>query len=83
MKKAKSKTAKKMARTPARRAERDTMRPEYDFSSGERRRYARRFAAGTNLVLLEPDVAAEFGSARDVNRALRSYLRARGGRRTA
>jgi hypothetical protein len=87
MKKAKPKSAKKMPRTRRSSspspAQRDTMRPEYDFSKGERGRYARRYAEGTNLVLLEPDVAAEFESAREVNRALRSYLRARSGKRTA
>ena len=82
MKKPKPKAAKKLPR-PRRSAVRDTMRPEYDFSAGERGRYARRYAEGTNLVLLEPDVAAEFESARDVNRALRSYLRGRSGKRTA
>ena len=36
----------------------DDLRPEYDFSSlkgGVRGKYARRFRAATNLVLLEPD----------------------------
>ncbi len=82
MKKAKPKSAKKMPRAP-RPSARDDMQPEYEFSGGERGRYARRYAEGTNFVLLEPDVAAEFESAREVNRALRSYLRARSGTLTA
>ncbi len=45
---------------------------EYDFSSGIRGKYARRYAMGTNLVLLEPDVAKAFPTAGDVNNALRA-----------
>jgi len=48
--------------------------PEYDFRGGERGRYADRFAAGTNVVVLEPDVARAFPTSEDVNRALRSLL---------
>jgi hypothetical protein len=50
------------------------MRDEYDFSSGIRGKYARRFAEGTNVVVLDADIAAEFGSAKAVNDALRAYL---------
>ena len=53
------------------------VRGEYDFSKGVRGKYARRFAQGTNLVLLEPDVAAEFPTAAAVNKALRALLKAR------
>jgi hypothetical protein len=59
------------------------MRPEYDFSQGVRGKYAKRFVEGTNLVLLEPDVAAEFRSAAAVNKALRGVLKSRSKRRTA
>jgi hypothetical protein len=59
------------------------MRPEYDFSQGVRGKYAKRFAEGTNLVLLEPDVAAEFRSAAAVNKALRGVLKSRSKRRSA
>jgi hypothetical protein len=45
--------------------------PEYDFSSAVRGKYAGRFAAGTNLVKLEPDVAKVFPDSASVNRALR------------
>ena len=45
--------------------------PEYDFSRGLRGKYAKRFAAGTNLVKLEPDVAKVFPDSASVNRALR------------
>jgi hypothetical protein len=47
------------------------MRPEYDFSEGERGKYARRFQEGTNVVVLEPDVAAAFPTSEAVNAALR------------
>jgi hypothetical protein len=49
----------------------DEMRPEYDFSKGVRGKYAARFAEGTNIVVLDPDVAKEFKTSEEVNRALR------------
>jgi hypothetical protein len=51
------------------------MREHYDFSKGVRGKYAKRYAEGTNLVLLEPDVAKEFPDAAAVNEALRHFLR--------
>lgn len=50
------------------------MLAEYDFSNGVRGKYAKVFANGTNLVLLEPDVAAAFTTSAEVNRALRAIL---------
>jgi hypothetical protein len=38
----------------------EEMRSEYDFSQGVRGKYARRYREGTNLVLLEPDLARVF-----------------------
>ena len=74
----------KKASKPAKRARTaDAMRPEYDFSTGVRGKYAARFAEGTNLVLLAPDVAAEFPTASAVNKALREVIKARTKRRTA
>jgi len=55
----------------------DEMRPEYDFSKGERGKYAQRFREGTNVVVLDPDVAAEFKDSAAVNNALRQLLKAR------
>jgi hypothetical protein len=55
--------------------ESDELRPEYDFSAGVRGKYAKQFAAGTNLVLLDADVAHAFPNAAAVNKALRTYLR--------
>ena len=49
--------------------------PEYDFSGGERGRHAGRYAKGTNVVLLDPDVAEFFSDSRSVNKALRGLLR--------
>jgi hypothetical protein len=59
------------------------MRAGYDFSGGVRGKYAKHYAQGTNLILLDPDVAAAFGDAKAVNRALRAYLKERSKRRTA
>jgi len=58
------------------------MRPEYDFRSGVRGKYVSRYRAGTNVVVLEPDVAAAFPDAAAVNRALRTLLAVVPGRRT-
>lgn len=54
----------------------DEMPREIDFRGGERGRYAKRFAEGTNLVLLAPDVAKVFPDSDSVNAALRVVLRA-------
>ena len=52
----------------------DGMRVEYDFSGGVRGKYAARYRAGTNVVMLDPDVAATFKDAEAVNRALRAII---------
>jgi len=52
----------------------DDILPEYDFSKGERNRYSERFKAGGIAVVLDPDVAERFPSARAVNEALRSMM---------
>jgi hypothetical protein len=74
---------KKASKKRVARKSREQLRPEYDFSGGARGKYARRFAEGTNLVLLAPDVAAEFPTATAVNKALRDVIKARTKRRTA
>ncbi|MGD8330550.1 MAG: hypothetical protein PVJ49_14040 [Acidobacteriota bacterium] len=53
------------------------MRREYDFSGGVRGKYAERYAEGTNIVTLEPDVAEAFPDSKSVNEALRDVLRRR------
>ena len=50
------------------------MKKEYDFSKGVRGKYAGRIENGTNLVLLEPEVAKYFPSSKAVNRALKSLI---------
>ena len=55
------------------------LRQEYDFSRGIRGKYAARFAEGSNVVVLDPDVAEAFPNAEAVNKALR-VLASSGGR---
>jgi uncharacterized protein len=45
---------------------------EYDFSQGVVGKYAKQYAEGTNLVLLDPDVAKVFPNSEAVNQALRA-----------
>jgi hypothetical protein len=55
----------------------DTLRPEYDRSelgTGVRGKYFERYAKGTNLALLEPDIRAAFPTDQAVNEALRSLM---------
>jgi hypothetical protein len=54
--------------------DRDTIRPEYDFSKGVRGKYAARLKPGSQIIVLDPDVAAAFGDAKAVNKALRTLL---------
>jgi hypothetical protein len=52
----------------------DDLRPEYDLSQlkgGVRGKYYRQAAAGTNLVLIDPELANVFPDSESVNRALR------------
>ena len=59
----------------------DELRPEYDLTQllkgGVRGKYAKRYHAGTNLVLLDPDVRKAFRSERSVNDALRFVIELR------
>jgi hypothetical protein len=55
----------------------DELRPEYDFSQlqgGVRGKYVERYRRGTNLVLLDTDVAQAFPTQDDVNNALRLLM---------
>ena len=47
---------------------------EYDFTNGVQGKYAKRYAEGTNVVLIEPDVAKYFPDEQSVNEALRSLI---------
>ena len=50
------------------------MLEEYDFSKGIRGKYAKRYAEGTNVVVLDPDVAKYFPDHKAVNDSLRSLI---------
>ncbi|HTB93689.1 MAG TPA: hypothetical protein VK728_12725 [Candidatus Sulfotelmatobacter sp.] len=68
-----------MKKTAKKRKAADELRQEYDFSSlkgGVRGKYFERYQAGTNLVLLSPDVARHFPNEQSVNSALRTLIRA-------
>jgi len=53
----------------------DPMQQEYDFSGGVRGKYAARYAEGSNVVVLDPDVAEVFPDAASVNEALRALAK--------
>jgi hypothetical protein len=57
--------------------ENEEMRSRYDFSEGVRGKYADRCAEGSNIVVLDPDVAREFPDSESVNRALRELIEKR------
>jgi hypothetical protein len=52
----------------------DEMLTEYDFSKGVRGKYAKRYAEGTNIVLIDSDVFEYFPDQKSVNEALRSLV---------
>jgi hypothetical protein len=49
----------------------DEMRSEYDFTGGVRGKFYKDYMKGTNVVLLDPDVAEVFPDSQAVNTALR------------
>lgn len=53
-------------------ADRDTLRPEYDFSGAVRGVTAARYAKGTNIVVVDPEVLDVFPNSGAVNEALRA-----------
>lgn len=55
-----------------RKSDRDTMRPEYDFSTAVRGVTAARYAQGANVALIDPEVLDVFPDSATVNRALRA-----------
>ena len=67
----------------------EEMLPEYDFSVGERGKYAKRFAEGSNIVVVAPDLVEVFPTSESVNEALREVANQRrsqrgiGGRESA
>jgi hypothetical protein len=68
-----------MKKTAKKRKATDELRQEYNLSNlkgGVRGKYFERYQAGTNLVLLSPDVARHFPNEQSVNSALRTLIRA-------
>lgn len=64
----------------------DELRPEYDLSKLKGRvrgKYAARYNEGTNLILLDDDVAGAFPNSQAVNEALRSLLPKSNGKRVS
>lgn len=70
---AKEETMKKATRRRTQR--KPEMLDEYDFSKGTRGRYAKRYRAGSNVVVLSPDVAEVFPDSESVNQALRALVK--------
>ena len=56
-------------------SEQDPVREEYDFSGGVRGKHYESYRRGTNVVLLEPDVAEVFKDSATVNSALRALAK--------
>jgi hypothetical protein len=54
--------------------DKDEMRAEYDIRGGVRGKYYDRYQQGTNVVVLDPDVAAVFRDSQSVNQALRLLI---------
>ena len=54
--------------------QKEEMREEYDFSGGIRGKYYKQYQEGTNVILLEPDVAEVFRDSESVNQALRVLI---------
>ena len=71
---------------PAERSESNTraddMKQEYDFSKGVRGKYFKRYQAGSNVVILDPEIAAVFKDSESVNDALRALIKAAGHNKT-
>ena len=74
------------SKAPARRVGVDEILPEYDFSRARPNKYASRYAKGSIVIALDPDVAAVFPGTRQANEALRALaglIRKHQPRRTA
>lgn len=54
------------------------MLDDYDFSQGIRGKYVQRFAEGSNVVVLSPDIAEIFPDSESVNNALRMLVEVAG-----
>jgi hypothetical protein len=58
------------------------MKQEYNFSAGVRGKYFKRYEAGTNIVVLEPEIAKLFPDSQSVNEALKTLVRVAGHHKT-
>lgn len=54
------------------------MKQEYDFSKGVRGKFFKKYQEGSNVVVLDPEIALVFKNSEAVNDALRSLIRAAG-----
>lgn len=63
-------------KSPSRAKRKADMLPEYDFSGGVRGKHAANYAKGTNIVVLDPDIAEVFPDSKSVNEALRILVKA-------
>ena len=50
------------------------MRKEYDLSNSRPNKYAKKYAEGTNIVVIEPDLVKFFPDSESVNRILRALV---------
>ena len=64
--------SRKKASSAAASEDHDTMRPEYDFADGVRGATAARYAEGSNVIVVDPEVLDVFPDAQSVNEALRA-----------
>ncbi len=60
---------------PTKSPRKSDVESEYDFGRAVRGKYAKRYAKGTNVVILSPDVAEHFSTSAAVNKALREVVR--------
>ena len=63
-----------------RESENNEMLDQYDFSKGVRGKYAKAYHQGSNIVVLDPDVAQRFPNFEAVNQALRSLANIQDGK---
>ncbi len=59
---------------PEKKRSAEEMLPEYDFRGGTRGRYAERYAEGSNVVVIAPDLTETFPTSGAVNEALRTLV---------
>lgn len=62
---------KVVGKSRARPVDADEILPEYDFSRSSPNKYAARYAKGSTVVVLDPDVAEVFPTSTEANQALR------------